>query len=109
MQAIAVPPNATVERRGFSLNGALVAIVEIVLILGALALILFAALGPLSNPGSSTGSAPIGFLPALGLLLLALLILRGFRLIRRDQALVRAPGAGTLRSRGWWAQTNPDR
>ena len=88
MQATAVPPNATVERRGFSLNGALVAIVEIVLILGALALILFAALGPLSSPGSTTGSAPIGLMPALGLLLVALLILRGFRLMRRDLLVV---------------------
>jgi regulator of protease activity HflC (stomatin/prohibitin superfamily) len=109
MQATAVPPNATVERRGFSLNGALVAIVEIVLVLGALALILFAALGPVSGLGPSTGSAPIGILPALGLLLLALLILRGFRLMRRDQALVLYSGQkylGTIRGGGlFW--TNP--
>jgi regulator of protease activity HflC (stomatin/prohibitin superfamily) len=107
MQATAVPPDATVERRGFSLNGALVAIIEIVLILGALALILFAALGPLSSPG--TGSAPIGLLPALGLLLVALLVLRGFRLMRRDQALVLFSGSkylGTIRGGGlFW--TNP--
>ena len=96
MQATAVPPNATVERRGFSLNGALVAIVEIILILGALALILSAALGHLSSPGSTTGSAPIGLMPALGLLLVALLILRGFRLMRRDQALVLFSGSKYL-------------
>jgi regulator of protease activity HflC (stomatin/prohibitin superfamily) len=109
MQATAVPPNATVERRGFSLNGALVAIVEIILILGSLALLLYAALGPLSSPGSSSGSAPIGLLPALGLLLLALLMLRGFRLMRRDQALVLFTGSkylGTIRGGGlFW--TNP--
>jgi regulator of protease activity HflC (stomatin/prohibitin superfamily) len=109
MQATAVPPNATAERRGFSLNGALVAIVEIVLVLGALAVILFAALGPLSSPGSNTGPSPIGLLPALGLLLLALLILRGFRLMRRDQALVLYSGQkylGTIRGGGlFW--TNP--
>jgi regulator of protease activity HflC (stomatin/prohibitin superfamily) len=48
-------------------------------------------------------------MPALGLLLVALLILRGFRLMRRDQALVLFSGSkylGTIRGGGlFW--TNP--
>jgi hypothetical protein len=109
MQATAVPPNATVERPGFFLNGPLVAIVEIILVLAALALILFQALGQLVSAGASTGSPPIGLLPGFALLLLALLILRGFRLMRRDQALVLFSGhkyLGTIRGGGlFW--TNP--
>jgi regulator of protease activity HflC (stomatin/prohibitin superfamily) len=102
-----VPPNPTVERPGFFLNGALVAIIEIVLVLGALLLILFQALGRLA--GSNTGAAPLGLLPGLALLLVALLVLRGFRLMRRDQALVLFSGdkyLGTIRGGGlFW--TNP--
>ncbi|HZC35891.1 MAG TPA: hypothetical protein VE242_09775, partial [Chthoniobacterales bacterium] len=88
MQATAVPPNSTVERPGFFLNGALVVIIEVVLVLGGLALIFSQALGQLASGGPGTGSPPIGLLPGFALILLALLILRGFRLMRRDQALV---------------------
>jgi hypothetical protein len=109
MQATAVPPNTTIERPGFFLPGPLVAIVEIVLVLGALALILFEALGSLASPGTSPGSPPIGLLPAFALILAALVVLRGFRLMRRDQALVLFSGhkyLGTIRGGGlFW--TNP--
>jgi regulator of protease activity HflC (stomatin/prohibitin superfamily) len=108
MQATAqnVPPNSTGERPGFFLKGALVAIIEIALVLGALVSILLEALGRLSG-SSSPGSA--GILPGLALLLLALLILRGFRLMRRDQALVLYSGKkylGTIRG-GGLVWTNP--
>jgi hypothetical protein len=109
MQATAVPPNATGERPGFFLNGPLVAVVGIILVLGALALILSQALGRLANAEATTGSPPIGLLPGFGLLLIALVILRGFRLMRRDQALVLYSGQkylGTIRGGGlFW--TNP--
>lgn len=109
MQATAVPPNSAAERPGFFLNGALVAIVEIVLVLGALGLILSQALGRLASPGTNTGAPPMGLLPGFALILLALLILRGFRLMRRDQALVLYSGnkyLGTIRGGGlFW--TNP--
>lgn len=104
-----VPPNSIVERRGFFLNGALVAIVEVVLVLGALLFVLFQAIGRLGGSSPNTGSAPIGLLPAFALILLALLILRGFRLMRRDQALVLFSGhkyLGTIRG-GGLVWTNP--
>jgi hypothetical protein len=106
MQATAVPPNSTVERPGFFLNGALVVIVEVALVLGGLALIFSQALGQLA---AGTGSPPIGLLPGFALIILALLILRGFRLMRRDQALVLYSGnkyLGTIKGGGlFW--TNP--
>jgi Membrane protease subunits, stomatin/prohibitin homologs len=111
MQATAVPPNATGERPGFYLSGPLVIVVEAILVLGALALILFQALARLAN-AETTGSPPVGLfglLSGFALLLLALVILRGFRLMRRDQALVLFTGntyLGTIRGGGlFW--TNP--
>jgi hypothetical protein len=108
MQATAVSPNSIVERPGFFLNGALVMVLEVVLVLGGLALILSQALGQLAG-GAGTGSPPIGLLPGFALILLALLILRGFRLMRRDQALVLYSGPkylGTIKGGGlFW--TNP--
>jgi len=109
MQATAVPPNSTIERPGFFLPGPLVAIVEIVLVLAGLGLILFEALGSLGGSSTNTGSPPIGLLPAFALILVALVVLRGFRLMRRDQALVLFSGhkyLGTIRGGGlFW--TNP--
>jgi regulator of protease activity HflC (stomatin/prohibitin superfamily) len=108
MQATAqnVPPNSTDERPGFFLKGPLIAIIQIALIIGALLLILLEALGRLSG---SSGSASAGILPGLALLLLALLVLRGFRLMRRDQALILYSGQkylGTIRG-GGLVWTNP--
>jgi hypothetical protein len=112
MQATAVPPNAAGERPGFFLNGPIVVIVEIILLLGALALILFQALERLASAEPNTGSSPIGLfglLSGFALFILALVILRGFRLMRRDQALVLFSGSrylGTIRGGGlFW--TNP--
>jgi hypothetical protein len=112
MQATAVPPNATGERPGFYLSGPIVVIVEAILVLGALALILFQALGRLANAETNTGSPSVGtfgLLSGFALLVLALVILRGFRLMRRDQALVLFTGSrylGTIRGGGlFW--TNP--
>jgi hypothetical protein len=111
MQATAVPPNTTGERPGFHLSGPLVVIIEIILVLGALALILFQALGRLASAETNTGS-PVGLfglLSGFALFILALVILRGFRLMRRDQALVLYTGStylGTIRGGGlFW--TNP--
>jgi hypothetical protein len=111
MQATAqnVPPNSAAERPGFSLNGILAAIVEIALVLGALVCVLLEALGRLGSSNPPTGSAPTGIIPGLALVLLALLILRGFRLMRRDQALVLFSGdkyLGTIRG-GGLVWTNP--
>jgi hypothetical protein len=111
MQATAVPPNATGERPGFYLSGPLVVIVEIILVLGALALILFQALGRLASAETDTGS-PVGLfglLSGFAVFIVALVILRGFRLMRPDQALVLFSGntyLGTIRGGGlFW--TNP--
>ena len=112
MQATAVPPNAAGERPGFFLSGPIVVIIEIILLLGALALILFQALERLGSAETNTGSSPIGLfglLSGFALFILALVILRGFRLMRRDQALVLFSGSrylGTIRGGGlFW--TNP--
>jgi hypothetical protein len=111
MQATAVPPNTIVERPGFHLKAPLVAIVEIILVLGALALIFFQALGRVASAETNTGS-PIGLfglLSGFALFIVALVIFRGFRLMRRDQALVLFSGnkyLGTIRGGGlFW--TNP--
>jgi hypothetical protein len=109
-----VPLEGPTEKKGFFINGPIVAIAEVVLIFVALGSIFTVALTRLSGgsvEGGSVSAAPItiGLLIGFVLLLIVLLILRGFRLLRSDQALVLSSGGrylGTIRGGGLiW--TNP--
>ena len=109
-----VPLEGPTEKKGFFINGPIVAIAEVVLIFLALGSIFTVALTRLSGgsvEGGSVSAAPItiGLVTGFVLLLVVLLILRGFRLLRSDQALVlssRGRYLGTIRGGGLiW--TNP--
>ena len=109
-----VPLEGPTEKKGFFINGPIVAIAEVVLVFLALASIFTVALTRLSGgsvEGGSVSAAPIaiGLVTGFVLLLIVLLILRGFRLLRHDQALVLSSGGrylGTIRGGGLiW--TNP--
>ena len=109
-----VPLEGPTEKKGFFINGPIVAIAEVVLIFVALGSIFTVALTRLSGgsvEGGSVSAAPItiGLVIGFVLLLIVLLILRGFRLLRSDQALVLSSGGrylGTIRGGGLiW--TNP--
>jgi hypothetical protein len=109
-----VPLEGPTEKKGFFINGPIVAIAEVVLIFVALGSIFTVALTRLSGgsvEGGSVSAAPItiGLVIGFVLLLIVLLILRGFRLLRSDQALVlssRGRYLGTIRGGGLiW--TNP--
>jgi hypothetical protein len=106
-----IPQN---ERKAFSLNGGVVAVVEIILVLAALAALFSVALFHLGGSASelepaSIRSHTIGPIPGIIGLVLAVLIVRGFRIVQPDQALVLFSGkqyAGTVRGGGLiW--TNP--
>ena len=109
-----VPLEGPTEKKGFFINGSIVAIAEVVLVFLALGSIFTVALTRLSGgsvEGGSVSAAPItiGLVTGFVLLLVVLLILRGFRLLRSDQALVLSSGGrylGTIRGGGLiW--TNP--
>ena len=109
-----VPLEGPTEKKGFFINGPIVAIAEVVLIFVALGSIFTVALTRLSSgsvEGGSVSAAPItiGLVTGFVLLLIVLVILRGFRLLRPDQALVLSSGGrylGTIRGGGLiW--TNP--
>ncbi|HEX6563253.1 MAG TPA: hypothetical protein VF020_03160 [Chthoniobacterales bacterium] len=109
-----VPLEGPTEKKGFFINGPIVAIAEVVLVFVALGSIFTVALTRLSGGSVESGSvsaAPItiGLVTGFVLLLIVLLILRGFRLLRHDQALVLSSGGrylGTIRGGGLiW--TNP--
>lgn len=109
-----VPLEGPTEKKGFFINGPIVAIAEVVLVFVALGSIFTVALTRLSGgsvEGGSVSAAPItiGLVTGFVLLLIVLLILRGFRLLRSDQALVLSSGGrylGTIRGGGLiW--TNP--
>ena len=109
-----VPLEGPTEKKGFFINGPIVAIAEVVLVFVALGSIFTVALTRLSGgsvEGGSVSAAPItiGLVTGFVLLLIVLLILRGFRLLRNDQALVLSSGGrylGTIRGGGLiW--TNP--
>ena len=109
-----VPLEGPTEKRGFFIKGPIVAIAEVVLVFVALGSIFTVALARLSGgsvEGGSVSAAPItiGLVIGFVLLLIVLLILRGFRLLRSDQALVLSSGGrylGTIRGGGLiW--TNP--
>jgi hypothetical protein len=109
-----VPLEGPTEKKGFFINGPIVAIAEVVLVFLALGSIFTVALTRLSGgsvEGGSVSAAPItiGLVTGFVLLLVVLLILRGFRLLRSDQALVLSSGGrylGTIRGGGLiW--TNP--
>src|SRR6202008_1636573 len=109
-----VPLEGPTEKKGFFINGPIVAIAEVVLVFLAMGSIFTVALTRLSGgsvEGGSVYAAPItiGLVTGFVLLLIVLLILRGFRLLRSDQALVLSSGGrylGTIRGGGLiW--TNP--
>jgi|GEM_PF-2327920 hypothetical protein len=109
-----VPLEGPTEKKGFFIQGPIVAIAEVFLIFLALGSIFSVALTRLSSGSVEGGSAPvapvtIGLLVGFVLLLIVLLILRGFRLLRPDQALVLSSHGrylGTVRGGGLiW--TNP--
>jgi hypothetical protein len=109
-----VPLEGPTEKKGFFINGPIVAIAEVVLVFVALGSIFTVALTRLSGGSVESGSvsaAPItiGLVTGFVLLLIVLLILRGFRLLRSDQALVLSSSGrylGTIRGGGLiW--TNP--
>jgi hypothetical protein len=109
-----VPLEGPTEKKGFFINGPIVAIAEVVLVFLALGSIFTVALTRLSGgsvEGGSVSAAPItiGLVTGFVLLLIVLLVLRGFRLLRSDQALVLSSGGrylGTIRGGGLiW--TNP--
>jgi hypothetical protein len=109
-----VPLEGPTEKKGFFINGPIVAIAEVVLVFLAMGSIFTVALTRLSGgsvEGGSVSAAPItiGLVTGFVLLLVVLLILRGFRLLRSDQALVLSSGGrylGTIRGGGLiW--TNP--
>jgi hypothetical protein len=109
-----VPLEGPTEKKGFFINGPIVAIAEVVLVFLAMGSIFTVALTRLSGgsvEGGSVSAAPItiGLVTGFVLLLIVLLILRGFRLLRSDQALVLSSGGrylGTIRGGGLiW--TNP--
>src|ERR1700757_1361975 len=109
-----VPLEGPTEKKGFFINGPIVAIAEVVLVFVALGSIFSVGLTRLSGGSVEGGSfsAPpfaIGLMIGFVLLLFVLLILRGFRLLRHDQALVLSSHGrylGTVRGGGLiW--TNP--
>jgi hypothetical protein len=109
-----VPLDGPTEKKGFFIHGPIVAIAEVVLIFLALGSIFSVALTRLSSgsvEGGSVSAAPItiGLLVGFGLLLIVLVILRGFRLLRSDQALVLSSHGrylGTIRGGGLvWTNT----
>jgi len=112
---IQVPPlEGPTEKKGFFINGPIVAIAEVVLVFVALGSIFSVALTRLSSgsvEGGSVSATPIaiGLMIGFVLLLFVLLIVRGFRLLRHDQALVLSSQGrylGTIRGGGLiW--TNP--
>ena len=108
------PLEGPTEKKGFFINGPIVAIAEVVLVFAALGSIFSVALARLSSgsvEGGSVSAAPItiGLMIGFVLLLFVLLIVRGFRLLRHDQALVLSSHGrylGTIRGGGLiW--TNP--
>ena len=109
-----VPLEGPTEKKGFFISGPIVAIAEVVLVFVALGSIFTVALTRLSGGSVEGGSVSaaqitIGLVIGFILLLIVLLILRGFRLLRSDQALVLSSGGrylGTIRGGGLiW--TNP--
>jgi hypothetical protein len=109
-----VPLEGPTEKKGFFIHGPVVAIAEVVLIFLALGSIFSVALTRLSSgsiEGGSVSAAPVavGLLIGIVLLLIVVVILRGFRLLRHDQALILLSHGrylGTIRG-GGLVWTNP--
>jgi len=98
------------ERKAFCLNGILIAVVEVLTVLLALGALVSAALFRLLiSSNETTESASLGTIPGFILLVLALIMVRGFRMVHPDQALVlfsHHKYLGTIRGGGLiW--TNP--
>src|SRR6202000_1478628 len=87
-----VPLEGPTEKKGFFINGPIVAIAEVVLVFVALGSIFTVALTRLSGgsvEGGSVSAAPItiGLVTGFVLLLVGLLMLRGFLVLRCGHAL----------------------
>ena len=98
------------ERKAFYLNGVVIAVVEILIILLALGALVSTALLRLSLASNeTTQGASLGTIPGFLLLVLALIMVRGFRMVHPDQALIvfsHRKYVGTIRGGGLiW--TNP--
>jgi regulator of protease activity HflC (stomatin/prohibitin superfamily) len=97
-----VPLEGPTEKKGFFINGPIVAVAEIALVFLAIGLVL-SVLVRFSTGSPSGTSATAGLLPAFVLVLIVLMIVRGFRFVRSDQALVlsaRNRYLGTIRGGG---------
>jgi hypothetical protein len=80
--------NTPMEQKAFYLNGLVVVVVEILIVLLGLGAIVSTALLRLSLGSNETQAASLGTIPGLLLLVLAIILVRGFRIIHPDQALV---------------------
>ena len=107
-----VPLDGPTEKKGFFISGPIVAIAEVFLVFLALGTIFSVALARLSSGSASGGPGlpvTIGLFAGFVLLLIVIVILRGFRLLRSDQALVLSSHQrylGTIRG-GGLVWTNP--
>jgi regulator of protease activity HflC (stomatin/prohibitin superfamily) len=91
------------EQKAFFLNGLVVVVVEILIVLLGLGALVSTALLRLSLGSNETQAASLGIIPGLLLLVLAIIMVRGFRIIHPDQALVvfsHRKYVGTIRGGG---------
>src|ERR1700681_4611220 len=97
------------EQKAFYLNGLVVVVAEILIVLLGLGSLVSTALLRLSLGSNETQAASLGIIPGLLLLVLALIMVRGFRLVHPDQALIlfsHRKYMGTVRG-GGLVWTNP--
>jgi hypothetical protein len=97
-----VPLEGPTEKKGFFIYGPIVAVAGVLLVFLAIGSVL-SVLVRFSTGSPSGTSATAGFLPAFVLVLIVLVIVRGFRFVRSDQALVLSAGnryLGTIRGGG---------
>jgi hypothetical protein len=97
------------EQKAFYLNGLVVVVAEILIVLLGLGSLVSTALLRLSLGSNETQAASLGVIPGLLLLVLALIMVRGFRMVHPDQALIvfsHRKYVGTVRG-GGLVWTNP--
>jgi regulator of protease activity HflC (stomatin/prohibitin superfamily) len=99
---VPVPLEGPTEKKGFFIHGPIVAVAEVALVFLAIVSVL-SVLVRFSSGTPSESSATVGLLPAFIIVLIVLVIVRGFRFVRSDQALVLSAGnryLGTIRGGG---------